>query len=65
MVKLCSLSRHTTSLLSGIADLECKLVKNASQRVESLFTGAEIVADFPAIYARFVDQTTLEPLAIL
>jgi hypothetical protein len=47
MGKLCSLSRHTTFLLSGIADLECKLVVNASQRVESLFTGAEISADFP------------------
>jgi hypothetical protein len=43
---MCSLPRHTTSLLSGIASLECKLVKNANQGVELLFTSTEILADF-------------------
>jgi hypothetical protein len=47
MGKLCSLSRHTTFLLSGIAGLECKLVKNASQHVLLLFTGTEISANLP------------------
>jgi hypothetical protein len=47
MGKLCSLLRHTTFLLGGIAGLERKLVKNASQRVLLLFTGAEISANLP------------------
>jgi hypothetical protein len=38
------MSRHTTSLLSGIASLEGKLVKNTNQGVESLFIGAEFLA---------------------
>jgi hypothetical protein len=32
-------------MLSGIASLECKLVKNANQGVWLLFTGAEFLAD--------------------
>jgi hypothetical protein len=47
MGKLCSLSRHTTFMLGGKAGLECKRVKNASQRLPLLFTGAEISAVFP------------------
>jgi hypothetical protein len=34
-------------MLSGIAGLECKLVKNASQRVDPLFTSAKNSANFP------------------
>jgi hypothetical protein len=41
---MCRTSRHTTSLLSGIASLECKLLKNANEGTESLFTGAEFLA---------------------
>jgi hypothetical protein len=33
--------------LSGIASLECKMVKNANQGVGSLFTGAEFSVKFP------------------
>jgi hypothetical protein len=47
MGKMCSLSRHTTSLLSGIASLECKMVKNANLCAGSLFTGAEFSVKFP------------------
>jgi hypothetical protein len=47
MGKMCSFSRHTNSLLSGIASLECKMVKNAKQCAASLFTGAEIFGKFP------------------
>jgi hypothetical protein len=42
---MCILSRHTTSLLSGITSLECKVVKNANQGVGSLFTGAEFLVN--------------------
>jgi hypothetical protein len=41
---MCSLSRHTTSLLSGIASLECMVVKITNQGAGSLFTGAEFLA---------------------
>jgi hypothetical protein len=34
-------------MLSGIAGLEQKCVKNASQRLPSLFTRAEISVKFP------------------
>jgi hypothetical protein len=46
MGKLCSLSRHTTFLLSGIADLQGKVVKNASQCANPLFMGVEFSAKF-------------------
>jgi hypothetical protein len=46
MGKLCSLSRHTTFLLGGIADLKCKMVKNAGQHLVSLFTRAEKILKF-------------------
>jgi hypothetical protein len=45
MGKMCSFTRHTTFVLSGIASLECKVVKNAKQCAGLLFTGAEILAD--------------------
>jgi hypothetical protein len=45
---MCSLARHITSLLSGIARLECKMVKNANQCVGLLFTGAEFSGKFPS-----------------
>jgi hypothetical protein len=47
MGKMCSFARHTTFLLSVIASLECKVVKNAKQCAGSLFTGAEIFVKFP------------------
>jgi hypothetical protein len=34
-------------MLGGIAGLECKLVKNASQRADPLFTGVEKILNFP------------------
>jgi hypothetical protein len=45
MGKLCSLSRHTTFLLSGIASLQRKMVKIASQHADSLFTSVEFPAN--------------------
>jgi hypothetical protein len=65
MGKMCSLSRHTTSLLSGIASLECKLVKNANLGVCLLFTGVEFWPTFSTFCAKTREQNTLEPLAIL
>jgi hypothetical protein len=44
MGKMCRILRHTTSLLSGIASLECRVVKIANQGAGSLFIGAEILA---------------------
>jgi hypothetical protein len=44
MGEMCSLSRHTTSLLSGIASLECRVVKIANQGAGSLFINAEFLA---------------------
>jgi hypothetical protein len=41
---MCRLSRHTTLLLSGIASLECRVVKMANQGTSLLFIGAEILA---------------------
>jgi hypothetical protein len=41
---MCNFSRHTTSLLSGIASLECRVVKISNQGAGSLFTGAEFLA---------------------
>jgi hypothetical protein len=41
---MCKISRHTTLLLSGIASLECRVVKMANQGTGSLFIGAEILA---------------------
>jgi hypothetical protein len=61
MGKLCSLSRHTTFLLSGIAGLPGKVVKNASQHVHPLFMGTEFSAKF-LCNAQSIDQTTLELL---
>jgi hypothetical protein len=46
MGKLCSLWRHTTFLLSGIAGLPGKVVKTASQHVDPLFMGVEFSAKF-------------------
>jgi hypothetical protein len=62
MGKLSSLSRHTTFLLSGIAGLQGKVVKNASQCADPLLWAPSFVPSFSAIYARSVDQTTLELL---
>jgi hypothetical protein len=42
---MCRISRHTTLLLSGIADLESRVVEMANQGTGSLFTGAEILAN--------------------
>jgi hypothetical protein len=44
--KSCVFCRGTTFMLSGIAGLKCKLVKNAGQRLQTLFTGAKISAKF-------------------
>jgi hypothetical protein len=41
---MCRISRHTTLLLSGIASLECRVVKMANQGTGSLFIDAEILA---------------------
>jgi hypothetical protein len=41
---MCRNSRHTTLLLSGIAGLECRVVKMAKQGTGPLFTGAENLA---------------------
>jgi hypothetical protein len=41
---MCKISRHTTLLLSGIASLECRVVKMAKQGTGLLFIGAEILA---------------------
>jgi hypothetical protein len=41
---MCRISRHTTLLLSGIASLECRLVKMANQGTGLLFIGVEILA---------------------
>jgi hypothetical protein len=43
---LWSLSRHTTFMLNGIADLKCKVVKNSSQRLLLLFIKAEKILTF-------------------
>jgi hypothetical protein len=42
---MCRISRHTTLLLSGIASLECRMVKMANQGAGLLFIGAEILAN--------------------
>jgi hypothetical protein len=39
-------------MLSGIAGLKCKLVKNAGQRLQALFTRAEISAKFHCILCK-------------
>jgi hypothetical protein len=44
MGEMCSLSRHTTSLLSGIASLECRVVKIANQGARSLVIEVEFLA---------------------
>jgi hypothetical protein len=41
---MCRNSRHTTLLFSGIASLECRVVKMANQGTGSLFINAEILA---------------------
>jgi hypothetical protein len=41
---MCRISRHTTLLLSGIASLECRVVKMAHQGTDLLFIGAENLA---------------------
>jgi hypothetical protein len=46
MGKMCSFARHTTFMKIGIASLEWKGVKNAKSCTGSLFTGAEILANF-------------------
>jgi hypothetical protein len=40
------LSRHTTFMLDGIADLKCKFVKISRQRKLLLFTEAEFSTKF-------------------
>jgi hypothetical protein len=42
---MCRISRYTTFLLSGIASLECRVVKMANQSTGSLFIGAENLAN--------------------
>jgi hypothetical protein len=42
---MCRISRHTTLLLSGIASLECRVVKMANQGTNSLFIGTENLAN--------------------
>jgi hypothetical protein len=42
---MCRILRHTTLLLSGIADLESRVVKMANQVTGSLFIGAENLAN--------------------
>jgi hypothetical protein len=41
---MCRISRHTTLQLSGIANLECRVVKMAIQGAGLLFIGADILA---------------------
>jgi hypothetical protein len=41
---MCRILRHTTLLLSGIADLESRVVEMANQGNSLLFIGAEILA---------------------
>jgi hypothetical protein len=41
---MCRSSRHATLLLSGIASLECRVVKMANQGTGLLFISAEILA---------------------
>jgi hypothetical protein len=65
MGKMCSLSRHTTSLLSGIATLECKMVKMEIKELGHCSLVSSFQSSFFAICARSVDQTTLELLAFL
>jgi hypothetical protein len=42
---MCKISRHTTLLLSGIADFESRVVEMANQGAGLLFIGAEILAN--------------------
>jgi hypothetical protein len=42
---MCRISRNTPLLLSGIATLECRVVKMANQGTSSLFIGAENLAN--------------------
>jgi hypothetical protein len=42
---MCRISRHTTLLLSGIADLESRVVEMANQGVGLLFVGAKKLAN--------------------
>jgi hypothetical protein len=39
-------------MLSGIDGLKCKLVKNAGQRLQALFTGAEISKKFHCLLCK-------------
>jgi hypothetical protein len=41
---MCSFARHTTFLKNGIADFECKMVKNAKTCAGALLLGAEFLA---------------------
>jgi hypothetical protein len=41
---MCKISRHTTLLLSGIANLECRVAEMANQGACLLFISAEILA---------------------
>jgi hypothetical protein len=41
---MCRISRHTTLLLSGIANLECRVVEMANQGAGLLFISTEIFA---------------------
>jgi hypothetical protein len=62
MGKLCSLSRHTTFLLSAIAGLQGKVVKMQVNMLIHCSWALSFLPSFSAIYARSVDQTTLELL---
>jgi hypothetical protein len=50
MGKMCSLARHTTFMKIGIADFECKGVKNAKTGTGVLFPSAEILVN---LHCRF------------
>jgi hypothetical protein len=59
MGKLCSLSRHTTFMLDGIANSMCTVVKNSSQHLLLLFTKAEKILKFPCCSCQIYCSNTL------
>jgi hypothetical protein len=59
MGKLCSLSRHITFTLDGIANSKCTVVKNSSQRLLLLFTKAEKILKFLCCSCQIYCSNTL------
>jgi hypothetical protein len=49
-------------MLSGIAGLKCKLVKNVGQHLQALFTGAEISTKFHCVLCKNPLTKTLDDL---